>query len=356
LKEVLLALALLVSCVCGLGCQNENGEDVDWWVIVKVPQITGTKDPFVTAGHAYLYADVLNSTLGRSSYSLGDNTTGALAITLSQIYANAGSDSHGWLMYNDELPSGTHETYAHSKGLVGFDTEEGFWLVHSVPRFPLTLSSTPTYYYPDDETKNGQSFLCVNYDIAVFEVIAKLFLINKPYVFEQNFPEKFGTILPTMKSVVDKKWITVPTASTLNIVSNGGNTFAAYAKNLQWNQDLYEDFVSPSLGLGLLVQTWREGPLNTLMPTFCTPNYTYDSVNILSMQIYDPTSTGVSWSYTKDHSKWAITISGNPYVCVGDINRMYSQYKRGGGTVCFMNKVMWHSFYSLITNDDKCTN
>lgn len=325
-KEVALVLLALAGCVYGIGCKNENGDDVDWWVMIKLPQITGSEDPDVNAGHAYLYADVTNATLGRSRHSLGDNTTGALAITLTQIYANAGSDDVGWLMYNDQLPDNTHDTYAHAKGVVGFDAEEGFWLVHSVPRFPMALSSAPTYYFPDDEIKNGQSFLCVNYDIAVFDTISKLFIINKPYVFEQNFPDKFETILPNMKIVLDKKWNTIPTATTVDIISKKGNTFSAYAKNLQWNQDLYEGIVSPTLGLGLLVQTWREGPLPTLMPTFCTPNYTYDSINILSMQAYDPKSTIVSWSYTKDHSKWAITQSGNPYVCIGDINRMYSQY------------------------------
>jgi len=350
---VLVLVLALVGCACGISCKNENGDDVDWWVMLKLPQITGNIDPYVHDGHAYMFADAANGTLAPSHHSLGDNTTGALAITLSQIYAHASSDSVGWLMYNDQLPTGTHDSYAHAKGVVGFDAEDGFWLVHSVPRFPLTMSSTPTYYYPDDEIKNGQSFLCVNYDIAVFEVIAKLFLINKPYVFEQNFPDKFESILPTMKSVLDKKWNTLPTASTIDIISKGGNTFSAYAKNLEWNQDLYEGFVSPTLGLGLLVQTWREGPLDTLMPTFCTPNYTYDSINILTMEVHDLKSDA-SWPYTKDHSKWAITLSGNPYVCIGDINRMYSQYHRGGGTVCFLNKVMWHSFNSLITSADKC--
>ncbi len=51
--------------------------------------------------------------------------------------------------------------------------------------------------------------------------------------------------------------------------------------------------------------------------------------------------TTISFVDTKDHAKWAASpmssnkhIRSNPYVtCIGDINRMTSQRKRGGGAV-----------------------
>ena len=33
------------------------------------------------------------------------------------------------------------------------------------------------------------------------------------------------------------------------------------------------------------------------------------------------------WGETDDHSKWA--LAGDSYICVGDMNRMQSQWKRG---------------------------
>ena len=46
------------------------------------------------------------------------------------------------------------------------------------------------------------------------------------------------------------------------------------------------------------------------------------------------------WSESKDHAKWGISIENN-WVCVGDINRMISQKKRGGGTIAFQDAALW---------------
>jgi hypothetical protein len=48
----------------------------------------------------------------------------------------------------------------------------------------------------------------------------------------------------------------------------------------------------------------------------------------------------VAWPETHDHAKWGISTHSN-WVCVGDINRMISQRKRGGGTIAFQNEILW---------------
>lgn len=87
---------------------------------------------------------------------------------------------------------------------------------------------------------------------------------------------------------------------------------------------------------------------------------------------------GVSWSETKDHSKWSVRLTGTsqgdslltrsplthahravaehkPVVCIGGINRMESQAKRGGGTVCFEEQTLWTSLTKGITDVERCT-
>ena len=43
------------------------------------------------------------------------------------------------------------------------------------------------------------------------------------------------------------------------------------------------------------------------------------------------------------------------YVCVGDINRMNTQKKRGGGTVCFQNAKVWKAFTGIVKLVEPCT-
>ncbi len=46
--------------------------------------------------------------------------------------------------------------------------------------------------------------------------------------------------------------------------------------------------------------------------------------------------------------------SSVPVVCFGDINRMTSQFKRGGGATCINNEKIWKQFYSAVVSSDSC--
>lgn len=83
------------------------------------------------------------------------------------------------LMYNDEFPNGTSsETSAHAKGVVAFDGQSGFWLVHSVPRFPPAPDGGPpgtkgNYSYPTTGLRYGQTMLCVSLPLHQADLIGK---------------------------------------------------------------------------------------------------------------------------------------------------------------------------------------
>lgn len=56
-------------------------------------------------------------------------------------------------------------------GVVGFDKSEGFWLVHSTPKFPP--AKTEGYTWPETALDYGQSFLCVTYDYKSLDTIGR---------------------------------------------------------------------------------------------------------------------------------------------------------------------------------------
>ena len=87
----------------------------------------------------------------------------------------------------------------------------------------------------------------------------------------------------------------------------------------------------------------------------------------------DGPGTHCSYHYTSDHAKWGISAlpdtatdtsaaaalrsdaDANPnIVCVGGINRMSSQQKRGGGTVCFAHEALHTYMQSLIATTQDC--
>lgn len=62
-----------------------------------------------------------------------------------------------------------------------------------------------------------------------------------------------------------------------------------------------------------------------------------------------------------DHSKWAISFETaasskrmSKVVCIGDINRMKTQMKRAGGTVCFENPEVWKAYSGLVKSVESC--
>ena len=71
----------------------------------------------------------------------------------------------------------------------------------------------------------------------------------------------------------------------------------------------------------------------SFLPSYCggIDGAKFTSVNIEDMQMGAGSPLAITFKYTSDHSKWGISLTKDePYVCVGDINRMQSQRARGG--------------------------
>ena len=139
------------------------------------------------------------------------------------------------------------------------------------------------------------------------------------------------------------------TTSVEKISSVNGQSFTSFAKTTAFNSDLYEDLVIPKLGSSFEWQTWRRAS-GTPEDSYCKGDY--DSENVLYTSFpFD----NLQWHYTKDHSKYGISSGGSDsYICVGGINRMVSQRKRGGGTVCFENDDLHDSISASFSKVEEC--
>jgi len=329
-----------------VGCLDDNGNPVDWSVQMKIPKVSGTGNPIVTAGLAYTYMDV-NTPYGLSAKSMEQNEDAA-ANTLSQLYARAGAGQTGWLIYNDQGSSGPSCGYCgHTKGVLGFDAAGAFWLIHSVPLYPPAVNNGGSYSYPTSGAVYGQSFLCTTLPFDAIEDVAYQLLYTAPNVYDSNLPPSLASALPGVKAIIAKDHITVSNTSAHVFTSVGGKQFVHLAKTAQWGQDLYEGMVAPYWQSDLFIETWMRPKL----ASFCPPDYPWAVMDVTKVTLWD----GISFTETKDHSKWATSASADSsVVCIGDINHQESQYKRAGGTMCVVDSDVFATFQSFLVTADTC--
>jgi deoxyribonuclease-2 len=378
--RLFLLLSFLVACVAAasaLQCVNEHGKNVDWFIAIKLPKVTTASDPGTKGGYSYLYLDadrmdgliwspnLLTDTDGALFHLLGD--------TFDRAHAYSPSGDFGWFFYNDQRPNNTKSsTRAHAKGVVAFDAhaKTGYWLIHSTPRFPNY--TTADYSFPDYEATYGQSYLCLSVGADQLETIGGQLEVAWPWIYDGQFPASFEKLAPTLFAVWKSgKHITTPATSEVSITTLGGQKFAHFAKNSQWDADLYEDLVAAALDVPLITETW----MRPEMDSYChgvnaTSGYTVENSLVLDPS-FGADAKHLSYSYTKDHSKWAVTNDDAPYpeglgagtsrhpvapryACIGDINRQESQRKRGGGTACILDESVWFSLRSLVAVHDAC--
>lgn len=322
---------------------DENGNAVDWWFLYKVPEMSGAH---ATKGYEYVYYDPNAGKVVPSPYLL-DVDKGALDLTLDSIFTNPPKTT-GWILYNDEKPDAAKksETEAdngslgHTKGVLAFDTDTktALWLVHSWPKYSMPgVKAMPTPKY-------GQTYLCVSIDLATASDIAKVMIDHQePQVFHANLPDSLDANDP-LRLVAQKIDPNARGDSHVHdFQSRGGKTFKLIAKNRKWGGDFWNQLVGPALGVCMDVETWIRGAIPDEHDSDAP-----GAINLLGkeevfdIKSIDFTPLGVPWKWpeTKDHAKWGIGVEAD-WVCVGDINRMISQEKRGGGAVAFQDPTLW---------------
>ncbi|XP_070547212.1 plancitoxin-1-like [Ptychodera flava] len=346
LKFVVFVVCLFVSACAAISCKDDQGKNVDWFIIYKVPKILKSKNELMRAGVAYYYFDPSVQT-GRLSTVGIDSPNQALAKTLNQIYSNHKSKSVAYLMYSDSWPhQKAKSNRGHTKGDVCLDKTSGFWLVHSVPQFPEY--SNRSYLWPSNAKKNGQSLFCVSASVqsGSFRKIATALQYNWPWVYDYNVPDDIDAKVPALLDIANGQHIDVKEGYQDTFTSLAGQVFTVFGKGGKFNDDLYSNLVAPYFKQNMFTETWQVGP-SPKMESYC---HKYKIENIKNVSL-----PGVKFPSTLDHSKWAITYeSAGGQVCMGDINRQLAQKSRGGGMLCTRLPKLWKKFTTFVEEIENC--
>ena len=264
---------------------------------------------------------------------------------LSQLYLN--SEWTNWQIYNDETghiidePENIHHKKGHCKGIVAWNNKRISWLCHSVPNFPKFFDGKIISDIETGELIYGQSFQYIELDYSEEMIIN---IIKQLHIMEANI---FISNSVNDCQILEQIKIT-------NLKQNwwkGGciplklsNTITHIAKPPYCHIDIYSDYLVKEYNHIWKVETWIRGH------HILEESLTEISLGLSNDKIIDITTLqfeDIKWTEKQDHSKWATTAPGSHY-WIGDLNRMTSQYKRGGGGFICMDQNIASAFNKLI--------
>mgnify|MGYP005992390203 CR=1 FL=1 len=366
--NILCLLALVVHGHAYLSCLDDSGAQVDHW--------TGIKG---NDNYTMYYYNEATKLFKLSPFMVDQTARGAIMTTLQPLYDSPANETMAYIMWNDAPPGDytPSATYAHSKGILATDGVQGFMLTHSMPNWPEApdcgrapsdnpgCNGTNPGIFPSD--RYAQSMACVTVSAATVNQMANTIRINYPWVYGLNMPEALKVQQQYMDDLINKRKISKTNETASNaLFSLGGVRYTQFAKSKSWGEDLWDDLVAPYYGSPMYVETWINGsggPMSSTCENSTFPNKkvneTFDIYQVSGIDMPD----GNDWTNTQDHSKWGVAKSteiGNPevfdtsQVCIGDINRMCSQEKRGGGALCTQDAGLLNAFMDIITGVEAC--
>lgn len=335
-------------------CKNQDGKDVDWFIVYKLPQMQDNKG-FKSDGGRFAYVDARSANGGLKYWPLSHQDLykdgNPVARTLAPLFEKTARKDILYFAYNDQPPpeyKGTRN--GHTKGVVLFDNTRGVWLLHSVPKFVGGLHGGQ-YKFPESAKGNGQLFMCVTFPTTQLDKIAailrteyaKVYAHNKPdWVTKQRYPE--------VVDLADESFVRNRDELKVDLTSSGGVALKAYAKRATTGEDLYLGVLAKDLGGAIAVQSWRNEPGGKL-PNMRKPNCVVVNVDGLVMRFDKNIAVNINTS--KDHSKWAVTVDKDVF-CFASMNRMESQEKRGGEALCFSNPAVKALFRRSAVISEQC--
>ncbi|EFO20585.1 deoxyribonuclease II family protein [Loa loa] len=350
--SLLFSLILQVCIGLNFQCRDQENQNVDWFIFYKIGHIKKSTAKSVRNGFAFLYMDANHQEWSLSAVEIS-NLKQAIGYTLQQYYDSTNNSEVFNIMYNDEFPYPNNDTLSgtsgHTKGVLVFGKSDGFWLIHSVPKFPRN----DTYEYPITGRHYGQMGLCVSMSYSQLHKIAIQLYYNHLFIYSQKLPAQMADDIPILAKVVSKEYQrAAPYVSRAVIYSSAGHEFVHFAKTRAFNKDLYFDLVAPALESSLKTETWQhETSRNRNLHSWCRK---YSSFKVLDVKkVILPFN--ITFPNAFDHSKFAVaTLDAHkvlmPWICIGDINRQESQLLRAGGTMCFANSQV-HSIYNAMVPD-----
>jgi len=233
---------------------------------------------------------------------------------------------------------------AHSKGGLVYDKEGGYFLSHSLPRFPLMIDDKFQKTLPDNAGKFAQSWLCISINKENALSIASQLLIINPNIFIGVDEDKVDKDNETIKKLITNRGDPkLADQDHITVKSKLGKTFDIFSKSkrsevLPWDEPIPSHFNDD-----FYVETWTKPDR---LPNECKNKNKIFNVFTLKFSSFE-------FGHDNEHSKWAVSKKKN-ISCFGDLNRTGTQKQRGGFSICFENEGLSRDMRASILTSEEC--
>lgn len=326
------------ACIPALCCTDLNRRPIWYSVALKAPK----------GDMAYVYWP--------ESINMHKPKEQMFDTWLADAFGHTNQIWTGHLYYNDQLPEGYKElpflngivNDGHCKGVVLWNADRVGWLIHSVPQFPVmsSLQIPHLMKIPESGKVYGQSAIYLEMPRTrdtLDDVFIQICTMQAQiYSMSADVTEE---MIDSMRRIYRSAGRETAVTNPLPILDKRRHRITHLAKPGPMNYDFYMVNVTHGSPAPIVCETWQNGSGGK------SPNIA---------RVTNLRAVGAKWDSIEDHSKWAISM---PYVhrgwfrtqlknrwrvCVGDLNRMDSQKRRGGGGIIIDgNQALWEWFYSL---------
>jgi deoxyribonuclease-2 len=323
-------------------CVDVNGNPVDWYLILLFPE-NSSKGGQLSYGY-------FDSNSQNIQYYLYDKDTFPPLFFTKDLNKKKNTNIIFW---NDDTSTETKkdsasDSKAHSKGSLIYNAQSGKFLTHSLPRFPRrTDDNIIISDLPENAGIYAQHFLCMSlHGIEAGNMIDDLDVISPSLVYQHGLKDLVGYKTENVERLLSGNTNRKRSTSVnRTITTKNGFEFDLFGKSNLIPELPFENLIPNLYESNIFVETWNKPQM---IPIIC--NLKYKVRNIKELKFYE-----FSYNTSKEHSKWAV-LEKKPVSCISDLNRIESQRKRGGFTICIRLEILARIFRFGIVDYEKCGN
>lgn len=338
---LLLSLTLIISKPIDFACKDPNNNIVDWYLIMLLPSTAHPEKKLV-----YLYYD---EKTGSKQYDFDSKTFPPIRDTHTVDNLNP-KDKVNYFFWNDDTStedksSAASKTKAHSKGGLVYNKNTGYFLMHSLPRFPRrTADNKFVDELPDNAGIYAQHFLCISTNLDNnLKIVDTLNIINPQLIIKNGEEDNVTEEDSVSKLIKNKSDPKLEPFKITEITSNGKKKFTFFSRSKNEEKLQFDHHIPKFYEDDFYVETWSKPKL---LDPIC--DGLYKVMNVKSLKFGD-----IAYTNTQEHAKWSVSAK-KEIVCFGDLNRTDQVTVRGGSVVCIKDKKLAKIMRNAITDSDEC--